>query len=60
MSYDEWKTTNPADQWLGPEPDDDDDRDEYHKSKEERYERAMERQLAELARRRQHAEPDHP
>jgi hypothetical protein len=23
MTYDHWKTTNPADQWLGPEPEDD-------------------------------------
>jgi hypothetical protein len=21
MSYDHWKTTNPADEWLGPEPE---------------------------------------
>jgi hypothetical protein len=21
MSFDHWKTTNPADEWLGPEPD---------------------------------------
>jgi hypothetical protein len=24
MTYDHWKTTNPADQWLGPEPEEDD------------------------------------
>lgn len=23
MSYDHWKTTNPDNEWLGPEPDDD-------------------------------------
>ena len=23
MTYDRWKTTNPADEWLGPEPEDD-------------------------------------
>jgi hypothetical protein len=23
MTYDHWKTTNPADQWLGPEPEED-------------------------------------
>jgi hypothetical protein len=44
MTYDEWKTTNPAHRWLGPDPDDD-GRDEYHKLAEERYEREMERQL---------------
>lgn len=21
MTYDHWKTTNPADEWLGPDPD---------------------------------------
>lgn len=25
MSYDHWKTTNPADEWLGPEDDEEDD-----------------------------------
>jgi hypothetical protein len=24
MTYDHWKTTNPADEWLGPEPEEDD------------------------------------
>ncbi len=48
MSYDQWKTTNPADQWLGPDPEDDDCPDEYHKLAEERYEREMERQLEAL------------
>ena len=23
MSYDHWKTTNPEDRWLGPDPDED-------------------------------------
>ena len=23
MTYDNWKATNPADEWLGPEPDED-------------------------------------
>jgi hypothetical protein len=22
MTYDHWKATNPADEWLGPDPDD--------------------------------------
>jgi hypothetical protein len=25
MTYDHWKATNPADEWLGPEPRDRDD-----------------------------------
>ena len=24
MTYDHWKTTNPADEWLGPDPEEDD------------------------------------
>lgn len=24
MNYDHWKTTNPADEWLGPDPEDED------------------------------------
>ena len=31
MTYDNWKTTNPADEWLGPEPDDDLDIPEFLK-----------------------------
>jgi hypothetical protein len=45
MTYDQWKTTNPADDYLGPEPDDDDSRDEYQKPNEDRYEREMEEKL---------------
>lgn len=29
MTYDEWKTTNPADRWLGPDPDDFEDAEMY-------------------------------
>lgn len=32
MSYDNWKTTNPADEWLGPEPDAYDGNDDFAKS----------------------------
>ena len=28
MTYDHWKTTNPDDQFLGPDPEDEDDFDE--------------------------------
>jgi hypothetical protein len=45
MTYDQWKATNPADNYLGPEPDDDDCRDEYQKPNEDRYEREMEEKL---------------
>jgi hypothetical protein len=37
MSYDNWKTTNPADEWLGPEPDDYDADDDFTRSIDEAY-----------------------
>jgi hypothetical protein len=58
-SYDQWKMTNPDDERLGPDPDDD-DRDEYHKLAEERYERELERQLEALEDRLNEDDPHPP
>ena len=59
MSYDQWKTTNPADEWLGPDDDYPDCPDEYQKLNEERYEREMERKLEALED-RENEDEQHP
>jgi hypothetical protein len=43
MTYDHWKSTNPADEWLGPEPFPYDAADDFEKSLNVAYEAVRER-----------------
>jgi hypothetical protein len=45
MTYDHWKTTNPADQWLGPEPEEDDGMPLIHDIAKSQWQAAQRGQL---------------